>query len=85
MELTLNRLTHQTEPEAYEDSIYQAITRLQPDPVLGLMNVVIHFADAMAAVMERECGSREAAIESLQRQITEADALTVADSGTETS
>lgn len=74
MELTLHRLTHQAEPETYEESIYGTLVRLcKPTGVDNLMELVIHLADGMAAVMERECGSREAAIESLRQQLAEAD------------
>lgn len=73
MELTLHRLTHQTEPDTYEGSIYGTIVRLcKPTGVEDLTALVIHLADAMASVMERECGSREAAIESLRQQLAEA-------------
>ncbi len=39
-----------------------------------LINVTIHLAEAMATVMEEENSGREGAIESLQRQLYEANA-----------
>ena len=77
MELTLHRLRNPLEPPTYEESIYGTIVRLsEPDPVGGLIDLAIVFADVMATFMEGECGSREAAIKSLERQITESDAET---------
>lgn len=73
MELTLHRLIHQAEPETYEESIYGTLVRLCPAGFDDMVALVIHLADAAAAVLERECGSREAAIESLRRQLAEAD------------
>jgi hypothetical protein len=70
-ELALHRLTHQTEPDTYEESIYGTISRLCPKGFDDLMALVIHYADAMAAVLERECGSKEAAAASLEQQLAE--------------
>lgn len=70
IELTLHRLTA-TDPGA----IYDEIVRLcKPGGTDNLMALVIHFADAMAAVTQRETGSKEAAIDTLQQQLAEADA-----------
>jgi hypothetical protein len=69
MELTLHRLTN-NQPGA----VYDEIVRLCTGTGAGdLMEIVIHLADAMAAVMESECGSREAAVEVLRRQLAEAE------------
>lgn len=73
MELALHRLTHQTEPDIYEESIHGTIVRLCPAGFDDMVALVIHLADAMGAVMERECGSREAAIEALRQQLAVAD------------
>ena len=72
MELTLHRLT-QTNPETYEESAYAAIVRLcKPTGGGGVMDLAIHLADAMGAVLVHECGSKEAAAESLRQQLAEA-------------
>lgn len=73
MELTLHRLTHQAEPDTYEESIYGTLARLCPTGFDDMAALIIHLADAMAAVVERECGSREAVIESLRQQLAETD------------
>jgi len=73
MELALHRLTHQTPPESYEESIYGTLVRLCPAGFDDMMALIIHLADAMAAVVEGECGSREAAVEVLRRQLAEAE------------
>lgn len=70
MELALHRLT-QTEPETYEESIYGTLARLCPAGFDDMAALVIHLADALAAVVERECGSREAAVEALRQQLAE--------------
>lgn len=36
-----------------------------------ILNVTVHLTQAMATVMEGECDSREAAIESLEQQLAE--------------
>lgn len=69
MELTLHRLTNH-QPGA----IYDEIVRLCiPGGTDNLMAIAIHLADAMAAVLVKDCGSSDAAITSLQEQLTEAD------------
>lgn len=78
LELTLHRLTHQTEPETYEESIYGTLARLCPAGFDDMAALVIHLADALAAGMECECGSREAAVESLRQQLAVADGPEVA-------
>lgn len=73
IETTLHRLQHPNQPDAYEDSIHGTLVRLcKPAGVENLMALTIHLADAMAAVLVKDCGSREAAIESLQQQLAEA-------------
>ncbi len=77
MELTLHRLRNPLDLPTYEESIHGTIVRLcEPDPFGELMDLVIHLAGVVAAFMEGECGSREAAIKSLERQIAESDAGT---------
>jgi hypothetical protein len=73
MELALHRLTHQTPPDTYEESIHGTIVRLCPTGFDDLVALVVHLADAMAAVLEAECGSREAAIEVLRQQLAEVE------------
>lgn len=74
LELAIHRLTHQIDPDTYEESIHGTIARLcKPSGVDALMALVIYLADVAADATERECGSREAAIEALQRQLAEAD------------
>lgn len=70
MELTLHRLTN-TEPGAIYDEIVRLSDGRGIDP---LMAMLIHYASAMAAVLVKECGSREAVIASLQQQLAEAHA-----------
>lgn len=65
MALTLHRLRDQDPATVYE----LLPTLCNPDPVRALMDMVIHFADATAAALEAECGSKEAAVESLQQQL----------------
>lgn len=72
IELTLHRLQHPNQPETYEDSIHGTIARLCPTGVQDLTALVIHLADCMAAVLIKDCDSREAAIASLQQQLTDA-------------
>lgn len=68
MELTLHRLTN-TQPGAVYDEIVRLSDGRGLDP---LMNMLIHLADAMAAVLVKDCGSREEAIAALQQQLAEA-------------
>lgn len=65
MALTLLRLRDEDRAAAYE----LLPTLCKPDPVTALMDMVIHFADATAAVLEKTYGSNEAAAESLQQQL----------------
>jgi hypothetical protein len=68
MELTLHRLTNTQPGAAYEELVRLSAGRgIEP-----LMNIAIHLADAMAAVLVKDCGSSDAAIASLQRQLAEA-------------
>lgn len=70
MELTLHRLTN-TQPGA----VYEEITRLcAGGGIEPLAAMTIHLADAMAAVLIKDTGSREEAVTSLQRQLAEANA-----------
>jgi hypothetical protein len=70
IQLTLHRLTA-SDPAA----VYDEVVRLcKPAGVENLMALAIHLADAMAVMTERECGSREAAIKSLQQQLDETTA-----------
>ncbi|MFE1424386.1 hypothetical protein ACFW6C_02255 [Streptomyces fungicidicus] len=65
MDLVLHRLRSQDQATAYDE-----IARLmRPDGIMSLMGVAIHLADAMAAVLKDQCGSRPAAIRSLEEQI----------------
>lgn len=73
MELALHRLTHQTPPTTYEESFYGTLQRLCPAGFDDMVALIAHFADAMAAGVERECGGREAAVESLRQQLAETD------------
>ncbi|MFJ8784998.1 hypothetical protein [Streptomyces sp. NPDC102476] len=67
IELTLHRLTTPT-----PGAIYEEITRLCTGPdSADLMNVTIHLADAMAAVLIKDTGSREDAITALRAQLPE--------------
>lgn len=71
-ELTLHRLQHPNQPEAYEDTVYGTLARLcKPAGVDNLMALAIHLADLMAAVLVKDTGSREAAIADLQQQLAE--------------
>lgn len=65
MALTLHRLRDQDLAAAYE--LLPGLCK--PDSITTLMNLVIHFADATAAALEAECGSKEAAADSLQQQL----------------
>lgn len=65
MALTLLRLRDQDQAAAYE--LLPPLCK--PDPVTALMDMVIHFADATAAVLEKAFGSKEAAADSLQQQL----------------
>ena len=65
MALTLHRLRNQDRTAAYE--LLPGLCK--PDPVSALMDLVIHFADTTAAVLEAEFGSTEAAADSLQQQL----------------
>lgn len=65
MALTLHRLRDQDQAAAYE----LIPTLCKPDPVTELMDMVIHFADTTAALLEKEYGSKEAAADSLQQQL----------------
>lgn len=73
MELTLHRLTHQAQPETYEETVYGTLVRLCPAGFDDMVELVVHLAGAMATAMESECGSREVAIEVLRQQLAEAD------------
>lgn len=65
MNLVLHRLRSQDQAAAYDE-----IARLmRPDGIMNLMDVAIHLADAMAATLKDQCGSRQAAIRSLEEQI----------------
>jgi hypothetical protein len=72
IELTLHRLQHPNQPEAFEDTVYGTLSRLCPNGVDDVMALAIHLADAMAAVLVKDCGSREEAIGSLQQQLAKA-------------
>ena len=69
MELTLHRLTTPT-PGAIYDEIVRLCTGTGS---ADLMEITIHLADAMAAVLVKDTGSREAAITALQQQLANAD------------
>ncbi|MCI3246483.1 hypothetical protein [Streptomyces spinosisporus] len=65
MELTLHRLTN-TQPGA----IHSEITRLcNGGGIEPLAAMTIHLADAMAAVLIKDTGSREDAITALRQQL----------------
>jgi len=68
-ELILHRLTN-TQPGA----IYEEIIRLaNGGGISPVMNLTIHLADAMAAVLIKDTGSRDAAIAALREQLAKAD------------
>lgn len=67
MELTLHRLRTE-DPAAIYDEV---VSLCKPDAIQELIEMVIHFAEGMANVLEKECGSKEAAAESLARQLAE--------------
>ncbi|MGQ5576724.1 hypothetical protein [Streptomyces sp. ECR3.8] len=65
MELTLHRLTNHNPGDVYDE-----ITRLCiPGGVENLMAIAVHLADAMAAVLVKDTGSREAAVAALRKQL----------------
>lgn len=66
IELTL----HQLQAPANAD-IYDLITRLCPRGVHDLLPLTVHLAEACGALLERDCGNRDAAIEALQLQLGE--------------
>lgn len=66
IELTLHRLQAPADTD-----IYDVINCLCPRGVYDLLPLTIHLAEACGALLERETGSREAAIEALQRQLDE--------------
>lgn len=67
LELTLHRLTN-TQPGA----VYSEITRLcNGGGIDPLAHMTIHLADAMAAVLIKDCGSRDEAIAALRTQLAE--------------
>lgn len=69
-ELTLHRLTN-TQPGAIYDEIVRLCAGRGIEPLAAM---TIHLADAMAAVLIKDCGSRENAIAALQQQLAEVDA-----------
>lgn len=52
-----------------DDDLGERLGRLGYDGIIG---VAVHLLEAMAATLEKECGSREAAAESLAQQLVEA-------------
>ncbi|MCZ4510295.1 hypothetical protein O3Q52_19290 [Streptomyces sp. ActVer] len=69
MALTIHRLRAED-----QGSVYDEIIRLfKPDPIGELIEMVAHLAEGMANMLEKECGSKEAAAESLAQQIEEAE------------
>ncbi len=73
IEITLHRLQHPDQPDTYEESIHSTLVRLcKPAGVENLMNLTIHLADCMAAVLVKDSGSREAAIAALQQELSTA-------------
>lgn len=69
-ELTLHLLNT---PNGTDANAYDLITRLCPRGVYDLLPLALHLAEACGALLERECGNRDAVIEALQRQLAEHD------------
>ncbi|MFE1882668.1 hypothetical protein [Streptomyces diastatochromogenes] len=69
MELTL----HQLQTPNTTD-VYDLLTRLCPRGVHDLLPLTFHLAESADELLARECGSREAAIQSLSEQIGAAEA-----------
>ncbi|MFI5684651.1 hypothetical protein [Streptomyces sp. NPDC051636] len=65
MELTIHQLQSPNTPDVYE-----VLNRLCPGGVHDLLPLTVHLAEAAGELLARECGSKEAAIESLTEQIT---------------
>lgn len=65
MELTLHRLTNHAPGAIYEEVVRLCTGAGSAD----LIEVAIHLADAMAAVLIKDTGSREDAIKALQQQL----------------
>lgn len=73
MELTLHRLTNHNPGDVYDE-----LARLcKPSGIDNLMAIAIHLTDAMAAVLVKDCGSREAAVASLREQLGNSEAATL--------
>jgi hypothetical protein len=65
MALTLHRLRNQDQAAAY--GLLPGLC--EPNSIITLMNLAIHFADATATALETGLGGREAAAEALQQQL----------------
>lgn len=66
IELTLHQLQATGIP-----TVYDVISGLCPRGVHDLLPLTVHLAEACGALLERETGSRDAAIVSLQQQLSE--------------
>lgn len=71
---------HQLEAPAHAD-VYDLITRLCPRGVYDLIPLTIHLAEACGALLERDCGNREATVKALQMQLADPNEAARSDDG----